>query len=314
MRNVSEVIASSGDVDANLPARFERELSLGGKPVTLTIGAFDAQTQPLEHLGEIFLRRSNTKTANVVILDRCGAEIIGAISQMGIVDCVVCPPESDEAELLGGGKGKPLVVTVGRLGKYVGRLGIKVDESTGELIYSYSTVAVREDIKAEPVLVELYKTYQQIVKLENLLENQLRFPLPDGLEYTGSKSCKLCHEYEYDKWSTKAHAGAYATLERVGSQYDPECVICHVVGLEYDSGFVSEQETPNLKDVGCENCHGPGSEHIRTLGNAGTTEPQSGCTDCHTPDHSADYAGNEAAYLQKIVHWREPNAVGDVKR
>ena len=36
---------------------------------------------------------------------------------------------------------------------------------------------------------------------------------------------------------------------------------------------------------------------IRTL-------PKSSCIDCHTPDHSAEYAGNEDAYLEKIVHWR----------
>jgi len=80
------------------------------------------------------------------------------------------------------------------------------------------------------------------------------------------------------------------------------------------SGFVSVQKTGYLKNVGCENCHGPGSEHIRTQGEAETTWPRSYCTDCHTPETSSNYAENEQLYLEKITHWREPNAVGDVKK
>ena len=159
----------------------------------------------------------------------------------------------------------------------------------------------------------MYKAYQQLVTEANLLENYPRYSLPDGLEYAGSQSCKSCHQYEYEKWSQKAHADAYSTLVEVGSQFDPECVICHVVGMNYESGFISEQQTSHLKDVGCENCHGPGSEHNITLGRAKTTEPKSTCLDCHTPETSGEYVGNEQLYLEKIVHWREPNLPDDVK-
>ena len=152
----------------------------------------------------------------------------------------------------------------------------------------------------------LYKQYQILVKLGNLLEKYPRVPLPDDLSYVGSKKCASCHEYEYDKWSTKAHADAFATLVEVGSDYDPECVICHVVGMDRASGFITASRTPEMKNVGCENCHGPGSEHVRTWGQAATVEPKSACVDCHTPEHSSGYAGHEAEYLQKIVHWREP--------
>jgi hypothetical protein len=78
--------------------------------------------------------------------------------------------------------------------------------------------------------------------------------------------------------------------------------------MEYESGFVSEEKTLHLKNVGCENCHGPGSEHIRTLGKAKTTEPKSVCLDCHTPEHSGDYAGNERSFLEKIIHWKRPGS------
>jgi len=208
-----------------------------------------------------------------------------------------------------------LAVSVGRYGKYMGSLQIRAAQGGGGLKLDFSAIAVTEDLPQEDRLVELYKNYQQFVKEENLLEKRPRFVLPDGLRYTGSKSCKLCHEYEYEVCSSMAHARAYATLERVGSQYDPECVICHVVGMGYESGFISEDKSrEDLRDVGCESCHGPGSEHIRTLGVAVTTEPMLDCVDCHTPEQSADYAGNEELYLEKIVHWREPKAANDVKK
>jgi hypothetical protein len=209
---------------------------------------------------------------------------------------------------------RPLVFSVGRFGRYIS--GLQIKEAPGgkaKPILSFFTVPVEEDLEQEASLVRLYKDYQQLVRERNLLEKHPRFTLPDGLEYIGSESCKVCHEYEYEKWSSKAHARAYATLERVGSQFDPECVICHVIGMDYESGFVSEQKTGHLKNVGCENCHGPGSEHIMTAGQAELTEPKSACIDCHTPEHSGDYAGNERSFLRKIVHWREPKPSGSVK-
>jgi hypothetical protein len=102
------------------------------------------------------------------------------------------------------------------------------------------------------------------------------------------------------------HAGAFATLEKVNSEYDPECVICHVIGMQYQTGYISPTKTPELKDVGCENCHGPGSEHVRSLGAAETAGPISTCTDCHTVEQSADYAGHKDEYYQKTIHWRTP--------
>jgi len=139
--------------------------------------------------------------------------------------------------------------------------------------------------------------------------------MPEGLHYAGSESCSTCHPFAYVAWMGEAHSSAYATLEKVGSQYDPECVVCHVVGMDYESGFVSELKTPLLKDVGCEVCHGAGSKH-----NAYPNEikmpiadANTACITCHTPEHSNDYAGHEQEKLQLINHWTEPNAVGDVK-
>jgi hypothetical protein len=315
--SVFNIISYQRGADVNVPAKFTKKLLLKKSIVAVTIAAFDANSAPVEQVKELFSPQPGLKTANILILNSCDTAIVNSIAQMKIVDCLVCPAEVDEAGIIGDPNKSPLVVSVGRYGRYVSRLQIEAGEAEDKLKFSFSAVPVVEGLRPEASLLELYKDYQQFVKDADLLEKQPRYILPNGLEYTGSESCRLCHKYhkyEYEKWSTSGHAHAYATLEKVGSQYDPECIICHVVGLKYESGFVSEQKTPRLKDVGCENCHGPGSKHIKSLGSEKTTGPKSDCTDCHTPETSGEYLGNEQFYLEKIVHWREPNAAGDVKQ
>jgi hypothetical protein len=331
------IISPHGPSGVNVPVKFTKRLPLKGKTVVVTIAAFDAKSSPIEQIGQLFasgsdvnpapvrsesdldtrpswLGQAETGRLNILILNYCDDAIIDFIAERTpLVDCVVCPAESDEPMVSGEANKRPLVFSVGRFGRYV--CGLQITEAAGDkdkLKLSFFAVPVGEDLEEEASLIQLYKAYQQIVRERNLLEKHPRFTL-DGLEYAGSQSCKACHEYEYGKWSRNAHAHAYATLERVGSQFDPECAICHVVGMKYESGFVSEQKTGHLKNVGCENCHGPGSEHIKTLGNAGFTELKSACIDCHTPEHSGDYAGNEGAFLEKIVHWLEPKPSGSVK-
>jgi hypothetical protein len=312
------VISYRQSADVDIPAKFTKSLLLRSKPVIVTVVTFDAKSTPIEQAGRLFASDSNSNPAgiNILILNHCDDAIIDFITRrIPSVDCIVRPSESDEPIAMGNPNRRPFVFSIGRFGRYI--CGLKITESPaykGKPRLSFLSIPVTEDLKEADSLVQLYKVYQQIVGERNLLEKYQKFSLPNGLEYTGSESCKNgCHDYEYDKWSQKAHADAYATLVRVGSQVDPECVNCHVVGMEYESGFVSEQKTGYLKNVGCENCHGPGSEHIRSGGNTALTGPKSGCIDCHTPEHSGGYAGNEGAFLEKIVHWREPSSSGSVK-
>jgi len=316
MKSIFSIISAHGGADANVPARFTKKLSLKDKVVAVTIASFDANSASIEQAGRLFIAQPGRQTANILIVNDCNERIIASIAEMGIVDCLVCPAEAEEATLISEPNERPLVVSVGRDGQYVGRLQIRSGEAEEGLKFSYLPVPVTEDLRPEESLVELYRLYQQWVKEANLLEKYPRFLLPNGLEYMGSESCKGCHECEdaYDIWSKNPHARAYATLERVGSQFDPECVVCHVVGMKYEGGFISAEKTGHLKDVGCESCHGPGSEHIRSWGAVRTTGPKSVCTDCHTPDESVNYEGNEQRYLEEIIHWTEPNAPADVKK
>ena len=308
------VISSQKIDDVNIPAQFTRKFLLKGKKVPITIASFDPATFVVKKIQSLFPFRSDPGAVNILILKRCDEKVIDSIAKTGFIDCLVCPAESDEPMVISDPNKRPLVISAGRFGKYVGKLEIRAAKNGDKKpVLGFSAIEVSEDLAQRQALTSLYKDYQQLVKESQLLEKNPRFALPDGLEFLGSQSCKTCHDYEYQQWSTKAHAHAYATLEKVGSQYDPQCVLCHVVGMDYESGFVTEENTPHLKNVGCENCHGPGSEHVKNSGEIKTSEPTSSCIDCHTPENSADYAGNEQIYFEKIIHWREPNSADNVK-
>jgi len=309
---VFDIISSHKVAGPDLPAKFTKSLSLDGGPVAVTVAAFDTKSAAIEQVGELFAPQPGRRAVGILVLNHCDPGIIDFIARrVSQVHCIVCPSGSEEPMVIGEADGRPLVFSVGRYGRYVCELQIRAGQTGPKL--SFRAIKVKEDLPQDIALVELYEDYQQIVKERDLLEKYPRFVLPGGVKYSGSQSCSTCHDYEYEKWSHNAHASAFATLERVGSQYDPECVICHVVGMKYQSGYISEQKSSHLKNVGCEICHGPGSEHVRTMGKTELAGPTSTCLDCHTPDHSSDYAGNEQQKLEKIKHWREPNAAGSVK-
>jgi hypothetical protein len=309
------IISPHDTSEMSLPVKFTKQFSLKGRTVLATVAAFDPGSSPIEQIEGLFDLPEGEPTLNILILSNSNPETIKSIAKAApFVDCVVCPSESDEPAVIGSPNRRPLAFTVGRFGRYVCGLKVTAPARVNQpLRLAFKAFPIEEDLPKDESLVRLYEDYQQIVKDRNLLEKHPRFALPDDLKYTGSKSCKSCHIYEYETWSSNPHAKAFSTLEQVNSQYDPECVVCHVVGMDYEGGFISQQETGHLINVGCENCHGPGSEHILSAGETELTEPKSTCLDCHTPDHSGDYAGNEEEKLQKIKHWREPIAAGNVK-
>ena len=86
-------------------------------------------------------------------------------------------------------------------------------------------------------------------------------PLQSPPLYVGAASCVECHEDNHTDWSSTIHATAFDTLVGSGDGENELCFPCHSVGYGTASGFVDLNTTPQLADVQCENCHGPGSNH-----------------------------------------------------
>jgi hypothetical protein len=116
-------------------------------------------------------------------------------------------------------------------------------------------------------------------------------PLGEGQAgYVGTTRCGECHAEERTWWLTTLHGHAYQTLVDVHKEYNLSCVGCHVTGYNRPGGSTVAHvgEHGELQDVGCENCHGPGSLHASdpTTGRIARDMGEDTCLRCHTPEHS----------------------------
>jgi hypothetical protein len=109
--------------------------------------------------------------------------------------------------------------------------------------------------------------------------------------YVGSEMCRSCHEAQYDRFKTYAKkAQSYShimTLKKGLTEAEfRQCLECHTTGYGKPGGFRSEQETPRLKDAGCEVCHGPGSIHVQSQDpkDMKTKLSTKDCEVCHNAD------------------------------
>jgi len=121
---------------------------------------------------------------------------------------------------------------------------------------------------------------------------------------------------EHKTWKKTKHANNFEVLQGAERE-EPQCVKCHVTGFGKPGGFVSEQETPGLKNVGCEACHGPGSEHIEAAKKAGSAKgwdtkidkvPQNTCVECHNPHVKRNVSKSCGKHVEGCVCGRVENA------
>lgn len=123
-------------------------------------------------------------------------------------------------------------------------------------------------VEQDPELLALSQDFRKFISTTTLeVDNPHRViegAIPGVVataEYVGSASCAQCHVEETRIWKESGHSHAFQTLIQKGSQADPTCIACHTVGFGEPSGYQRAFAQSKLTDVGCESCHGPGSEH-----------------------------------------------------
>ncbi len=84
---------------------------------------------------------------------------------------------------------------------------------------------------------------------------------PAASPFVGTAKCQACHPGQHETWAAGKHAKAYGSLS-AEEKKNPECFKCHVTGYGLPGGFVSQEKTPEMVNVGCEACHGGGSVHV----------------------------------------------------
>lgn len=178
-----------------------------------------------------------------------------------------------------------IIVATGHKGRYIGVVGVyRTGERAKPVELKYQLVSLDEDFLTAPgevanhPVLKLMEQYTAQLKKDDYLgkygagKHPLQLAVPGDVPvYVGSEKCKKCHDSAFEVWKNSKHAHAYQTLVDVkqpsNRQYDAECIVCHTVGFGYESGFRNERNTPKLKDVGCESCHGPGSKHVADWNN-----------------------------------------------
>lgn len=189
--------------------------------------------------------------------------------------------------------GKWALVSPGVKGKSLLRLGMR-----GAVATSVQNIELTPQFSDDTGAKQILAYYLRRVDQENLLE---AVPRRESAESAGTGLCMTCHTAPGKVWQKSEHAHALATLEKEGHGRDPDCVACHVVGLDSTAGFRDRETTPQLADVGCESCHGPGRKHATSPERS--TMPKVGeksCLPCHTPENSPRF--DYPSYWEKIKH------------
>ncbi|MFO0908851.1 MAG: multiheme c-type cytochrome [Isosphaeraceae bacterium] len=239
---------------------------------------------------------------------------------------LLADPEDQPVSLNGG---KTLLVTVGQKGKHVGVLGLYPDTQE-PFRYQRVTLDPKLDAKSSAMKTLIQDEFRETLKQQKLVEG---FPRHDfvsasgdsaGATFVGVDACKECHPATVEAWAESKHAHAFDSLlhdPKPNVIHDVECISCHTVGFGYTSGYLSAEQTPLLKNVQCENCHGPGSKHVAeptvlkhqvplrvTLEQA---EKNRLCLSCHDEDNSPHF--DFTKYWDQIEHGGLDNPKEHVK-
>lgn len=213
---------------------------------------------------------------------------------------------------------KAQMIQVGTKGMYVGVVGLFDDK---EKPIRYQRVPLDDRFGDSKDMLDLLRKYQEQLETAGFdglsLEPQ---PHPSGRKFVGSEACKECHEDAYKIWKEGLeglpayHAHATESIVKppnsrgdIPRHHDPECISCHVTGWNpqkyypYVSGYLDLKKSVLLHGNGCENCHGPGSEHIvEETTETITRSTAESCLDCHDLDNSPAFKFE--TYWPRIKH------------
>lgn len=189
-------------------------------------------------------------------------------------------------------------------GRYLGQVdvcfakeGKQIEDMSGDVI------PIDQNIEAAPAITRVISLYKNDIEKLPVAPGQVA--AGDKL-FVGASRCQTCHSREYKQWKTTKHSRAMPTLVKKNMQFNPDCLRCHTVAYKRAGGFVDLRVTPNLSNVQCESCHGPGKKHIEEQ-MALSSNPDAGkngakrqvimrtrfdgpfCKQCHDPNNDPDF-------------------------
>jgi len=259
-----------------------------------------------------------------ILLFRGNADELDLFDKSGMFDLIVAGSNNDDElnqvlKMQVGTRYHPMIPTKGQ-----GILSGKLDENGKIIPDNQETVPeglsvswLRRNIEDDPELLDSFRTYDAAVKELFFRNLELKKEHLKDSPFIGNQVCASCHPKSVAVWKKSRHASAFATLEKLGKHFDPECLECHVVGLnpwvasessseavrkfEGKRGFLSLNLTPHLTNVQCEACHGPAGDHLANSKiKPAEHNPATVCVECHQGSHSPLFEFEK--YWQKIKH------------
>jgi hypothetical protein len=151
--------------------------------------------------------------------------------------------------------------------------------------------------------------------------------------YVGTQACFDCHKKAVQFWNQAlvdlpyvdkqgeqktrkvGHSKAWETLVKDNKASDRSCVGCHSIGFMEPGGYCKTSEIGFRKDVQCEACHGPGSNHVEAMGGQDTLAipevTETVCRRCHHVPHIP--TTESFVFEDKLLHILGPGH-GEVRR
>lgn len=208
--------------------------------------------------------------------------------------------ENDTIDMAPVRKGDKIFLQPGPRGQKMGELKITID-SQARKTYEQRMVKMDSSVKDDGEMVKLYNEYDEEIEALFIASLAAKKTSADNRKvYATDTVCMACHTEIHGIWSRSRHAKAYSTLIRVNKAFDPECLVCHTTGFSKPGGFTSEVDTPELKNVQCEICHGPGLKHAQSPEPGFGRQAKEACKQCHVKSHSPQF--NYRDYWPRIKH------------
>ncbi|HEX3997991.1 MAG TPA: multiheme c-type cytochrome [Pirellulales bacterium] len=324
------------DFSQGLTPRF-RVSTVGGIKIGVTSILGDAEQKAINNpdvafkpaqaaLAEVVPQMKKAGAERMLLLAQASKdETLQLVKQFPEFDFVVVsygapvpPPQPDTAP-----DAKTRLIEVSQKAEYVNVVGLFDD---AEHPVRFERVALDAHWGESRDMKRVMADYQEQLKTLGLAGlNVTPEKQPSGWTYAGSQACADCHTKAFAVWEKTPHAKALDTLAKLNPprNFDPQCLSCHVTGWDpqrfrpFEGGYESMQKTPQLAHNGCENCHGPGSEHVaiesgtktvddkerdrlRAAMHVSMADAEQGCIRCHDGDNSLNF--NFKTYWPKVAH------------
>jgi hypothetical protein len=212
---------------------------------------------------------------------------------------------------------RSLLLATTNQSRALGALEVKLESGAKMVAVKGDIALVNDQIPEDPGIRSLATAYRDEMRSAKLtlddpanLQGDMVPGVKASATYVGTATCSSCHPSATKVWSGTGHAQAFSTLVQAEADADPNCIGCHTVGFGTPSGYRREFKAAKLVDVGCESCHGPGSQHLaersagsdvlfhfRKLG-------RGDCQKCHHGEFSRPFDYDQ--FWPLVQHGKEP--------